>query len=265
VIEELKFVGIRERLKGGSTKPIVIWAENESNNIDPYVLKLYKDDYVTNYFTIAKEVIISELAGHFNLPVPKYGLINVNHQLLEKEYNDDYLDKINIGYKFCSYYHEGTLLFNSSLNNRFLKNYDVENVFGFDNLVLNIDRGGFRNKPNLLITDDDFLLIDHEQTLQFYDIRSIGKEIDFKSKFNSYYYNNHIFLNSLKKLKSKSFLFDEFHENLKTLNLNFLDDLYKDLEKFNVDCGEKSTIFAYLNWCKQNRDYIQKSLKDRVL
>lgn len=265
MIEELKFVGIRERLKGGSTNPIVILAEDESKNINPYVLKLYKDDYVTSYFTIAKEVIISELAGQFNLPVPKYGLINLNLKLLAKEYNDNYLNKISIGYKFCSYYHEGTLLYNSSLNNRFLKNYDIENVFAFDNLVLNIDRGGFRNKPNLLITDDNFLLIDHEQTLQFYDIKSIGKELDYKSKFNSYYYNNHIFINSLKKIKSKSFLFDEFHENLKTLNLNFLDDLYKDLDKFNINCGEKSTIFAYLNWCKKNRDYIHKLLKYRVL
>ncbi|SFC88613.1 hypothetical protein SAMN04487907_11143 [Zunongwangia mangrovi] len=265
MIEELKFVGIHSRLKGGSTKPLVIEAEDQSQRINSYVLKLYKNDYVTDYFTIAKEIIISELAEQFNLPVPKYGVIDLDNELLLEEYDPDFIRELNSGYKFCNYYHEGTLLYNDSLRSKFLENYDIENVFAFDNLILNTDRGGFRNKPNLLITDDNFLLIDHEQTFQFFDIRSAGRETDYKLKFNSYYFNNHIFLKLLRKLKSKEYVFDEFDENLRTLNLNFLDDLFRDFRKFNIDCGEKSAIFAYLNWCKINRSYITKSLKDRIL
>ena len=265
MIEVLKFVGVQRRLLGGSTKPIVIEVEDESGNIEPYVLKLYKEEYVSNYYTIAKEIIISELAEQFNLPVPKYGILDLDCSLIENEYDSNFLREVEDGYKFCNYYSEGTILYNGSTNGKFLKNYDIENVFAFDNLILNTDRGGFRNKPNLLITDEDFLLIDHEQTLSFYDIRSLETEIDFQLKFNSFYFKNHILLEGLRKMKSKKFIFDEFEENLRTLNLNFLDELFDDFDRFGIDCGEKSTIFAYLTWCKANSSSIVKSLKERIL
>ncbi len=265
MIEELKFVGIQSRLVGGSTMPIVIKAEDQSGTINPYVLKLYKADYVSKNFSVAKEILVSELAAQFNLPVPKYGIIDFDTNLLSTEYEADFLKELKPGYKFCNFYHEGTLLYTDSLKSSFLKNYDLELVFAFDNLILNTDRGGFRNKPNLLLKDEDFLLIDHEQSLHFFDNHALSKALDFGLKFDTYFYKKHIFYKALKSRKPKNQIFGEFDEYLKTLDLSFLNPLFLDFETYGIDHGEKSIIFAYLQWCKLNRSKIIKSLNERIL
>ncbi|WP_442845015.1 HipA family kinase [Leeuwenhoekiella sp. H156] len=265
VIEELKFVGIQNRLVGGSTMPVVIKAQDQSGTINPYVLKLYKADYVSKNFAVAKEILVSELASQFNLPVPKYGIIDFDTALLSPEYGTDFLKMLKPGYKFCNFYHEGTLLYTDSLKSSYLKNYDLELVFAFDNLILNADRGGFRNKPNLLLKDEDFLLIDHEQSLHFFDIHALDKALDYGLKFDTYSYKKHIFYKALKSRKPKRELFGEFDEYLRTLDLSFLEALFRDFETYGIDHGEKSTIFAYLQWCKVNRSTLIKSLNKRVL
>jgi hypothetical protein len=41
-------------------------------------------------------------------------------------------------------------------------------------MIFNSDRGGYRNKPNLLVDEDGFILIDHELTLHLLDDNNGG-------------------------------------------------------------------------------------------
>ncbi len=202
-IKELNLVSIKKILEGGSTFPLVIEAEDENSNIAPYVLKLYKRQHVKQEFSVAKEILVAEIAKEFDLPVPDYGIINFDHKYLSGFFDDKYIDILDTGYKFCSKLKNGVFIYNPNTKNNFLKDYDLENVFAFDNVILNTDRGGFRNKPNLLVNDNDFVLIDHEQTFPFYSAQFINSKMNYKNIFSTYFCKKHVFYDQLKKIRKK--------------------------------------------------------------
>ncbi len=200
--------------------------------------------------------------------MPDYGLINFDHSILSDFFAKDEINSLDEGYKFCSEFKPIGPVFSPLTKFRYLKSYDIENVFAFDNLILNVDRGGPRNKPNLLIGDSGFLLIDHELILPFINGIEEGMDFSFKQKFNSFsQYQRHIFYHSLKKTKAieKEYLFDEFIEMLRYENFEMLKDLFNELERFNIEFGEKNNIFAYFDWVKSNLDFIQKQLVERII
>jgi len=264
-IKELRIVGVKEILKGGSTSPLLINAIDSDGNVDPYVLKCYKSDYIDQNFTVAKEIFSTIIAQEFDLPVPDWGIIEFDNSELEGFYSKDGIANLHSGYKFCCEYFEGYQLYNDFVSNSFLKEYHMENVFAFDNIILNVDRGGYRNKPNLLIGNSDFLLIDHELTFPFLNKWSVNNDIDFKSHFVSYDHTKHIFYERLRKVAKKESVFDEFYEGLRSLNLGKLQAIIDCFESFNIECGEKKAIFDYLTWVKDNRDFVCKKLKERLL
>lgn len=265
MIKEIKFVSIIKVLtSGASTKPLVIVARDETGAYGQYVVKLYKSEYVENNFSVAKEILISELSMEFNLSLPNYAIINFDHNLLKGYYQEEYIKKLHVGYKFCTEYTEGWAIYNPIIKSHYLKPYDVENVFAFDNLVINLDRGGTRRKPNLLINNQDFLLIDHEQTFPFYDIHVNASKVKASFVFKNYLFDLHIFYDRLRTERKKDFMFDEFIENVRMMDLSFLDVLFKDFNKYEIRNGEKSIIFAYLNWFKNNPTYLKEKLLERV-
>lgn len=261
---KLKLIGIEGIIKGGSTKPLLIRAENDNGDINPYVLKLYKKDNVANNFTIAKEILVTELALEFNLPVPQYGIIEFDLELLKDFYSDNEISLFNDGYKFCSLYYDSYVIYSPIVNVYFLKEYHMENVFAFDNIILNTDRGGFRNKPNLLIGDKDFLLIDHELTFPFINCHVNLDNIDYMNSFNTYYYKHHIFYDKLTKRRNRNKIFDEFYENIRILNTSKFNDIFAQLENLGIEYGKKEFIFDYLDWIKNKKDYIHKTLNERI-
>lgn len=261
----LKLINIRGILKGGSTKPLLITALNESNREVPYVMKTYKKENIEENYTIAKEILITELAKKFDLPVPEYGLIKVNNSQLSKFYTLEEINKLDNGYKFCTEYIEGTLIANNELNKKLLDNYDYSKLFAFDTLMMNSDRGGFNNKPNLLLTDGQMLLIDHEQSLPFYN--SFNKsETNYFNLFNVFYCKNHVFWNSLKKLpeKDKVHIFEEFIEILRTINFDFLNPIFEEFNKNEIVHGDKEAIFSYLYWAKNNLLHVHRTLNQKL-
>lgn len=266
-IQELRLIGCVRLLKGGSTKPILIRAYDENNDIKLYVLKTFSDRHVTSNFSVAKEILACELANIFDLPVPEYGLINFNHSLLDEFLSKDEIDTIDLGYKFCSEYLPIGPIYSSLTKYSYLKQYDIENIFAFDNLIMNIDRGGHRNKPNLLVGDQDFLMIDHELIFHFFDENCENKNFNYENVFESFKtYNNHIFYPHLNKLSAnkKKLLFDEFIELLRYTNFNSLNNVFNELDKFNVNYSGKRHIFAYLNWAKTNFNLFREILLSRI-
>lgn len=262
-IKELKLVAIREEQKGGSTRPLIIDAEDENSKISSYVLKLYNKKSINQNFAVAKEILISELAKEFDLPVPNYGIINFDHKYLSRFFDTNYINNLDLGYKFCSKIVDGVVIFNPSIKNNFLQDYDIENVFAFDNLILNIDRGGFHNKPNLLVSDEDFVLIDHELTLPFYS-HPQNSSINYWNTFMTYSCNNHIFFKFLKKKKNKNLIFDEFQMHLNNLNLTIFDNIFALFDKFNINHSGKKVCLDYFIWAKSNNSKIVRLLNNRI-
>lgn len=198
-MQVLKLNNYEGIIKGGSSKPILITAFNEAGIEKPYVMKTYKKKFVSENYSVAKEILILELAKEFDLPVPDYGIVKIDNEDLMEFYSKENVALLDEGYKFCTEYQEGFVIMSTIASPSFLKGYEIENLFAFDNLILNVDRGGFRNKPNLLLRDEEMLLIDHEQTFPF--INSFEKaDLNYYSVFNNYYCNNHIFWAVLKKL-----------------------------------------------------------------
>lgn len=263
-IEELNLVSTNSIMKGGSTMPLLITAENSKGIISPYVLKLYKQKNVFQNYSVAKEILAIECAKEFDLPVVEYGVINFDHKLLEPYYNSDYIRLIDNGYKFCSKLIPGVVSYNSNVNNAFMKDYELGNVFAFDNLLISSDRGGHRNKSNLLIKDEEFYLIDHEQTLHFYSDPSISSDINFKRSFSVYDYRKHIFYMLLKKSRIKNNLFDDFQQSLYTFDLKIFDSIFAELDKFNISNRDKYICIDYIKWAKSNLDFVIKTLNDRI-
>ena len=218
IIEELKLVSIISTIKGGSTMPLLIDAENNKGTISTYVLKLYKQTNIFQNYSVAKEIIAIECAKEFDLSIAEFGVINFDHKLLEPYFNADYIRLIDNGYKFCSKLIPGVVSYNPHVYNGFVKDFELGNLFGFDNLLISSDRGGHRNKSNLLISDETFYLIDHEQILPFYSDPSISTDINFKRSFSVYDYQKHIFYMLLKRSRLKNNLFDDFQQSLYTFD-----------------------------------------------
>lgn len=247
----LKLVQIDGFIDGGSSKPLLITAVDEFGKVNQYVMKLFKKKYVEQNFSVAKEILISELAMEFNLAVPNYAVINIDHSLLIDYFEKEELDNLDEGYKFCSEFNGQYVIFNPLVSLHFIKSYDIANLFSFDNVIINSDRGGFRNKPNLLVNDDEILLIDHEQTLPF--INNSYSDPNYFTYLQNYPYQRHIVITHLKSLRVKNGIFDEFSEMLKLLNITRFIDTFNELEALNINFGERDDFLLFLEWLKNKR------------
>ena len=256
----LRLINIHGFVDGGSSRPLLINALNENGEAKQYIMKLFKSDWVEQNFSVAKEIFVSELAKEFSLSAPEYGVIMVDNEQLMPFFTNDEIEAFHKGYKFCSeFMGQYTPVINSLVSLPFIKQYDIENLFCFDNLIFNVDRGGFRNKPNLLINDEEILLIDHEQTFPFIN-SSEDHEINYFSFIKNYQYQLHIAIRHLKLLRNKNNLFTEFFESLKFLNINKFNIIFDRLEVLNIQYGDREKIFSYLNWAKTNTNYLNGHL-----
>jgi len=253
----LELILINGDLKGGTTKPLEIWATDEYSNAGKYVVKNFRYDAVDNYST-AKEIIACEIAMKFDIPVPDYAIINISDEDLKGYYNEFEMARLKNGYKFCSKFVEQCAMFNPLVSNDFLNQYEIENVFAFDVLMHNSDRGGYRNKPNLLINDNELMMIDHELTLPF--INSIASEPNYEKSLQNYRYFNHILIDHVKSIATKNHIFEEFLEILHRINFEALHAVFDDMDKYEIAYGNRNDYLHYFIWCKQNVETLRKYL-----
>ncbi|MFY8189208.1 MAG: HipA family kinase [Flavobacterium sp.] len=257
-MQKLKLINIDGFLEGGSSKPLLITALNEHKVVGQYVMKLFKKDFVEQNYSVAKEIFINELSKEFNLESPDYALIKIDHSILADYFDDNFIKKLDEGYKYCSKYYGQYLIFNPLVSLSFIKEYDIENLFAFDNITINADRGGFRDKPNLLINDSNILLIDHELTIPF--INNSSEHPNYYNYLRNYPYEKHILTKQIKGFKNKDSLFAEFFEMLKTLNINRFSLIFDELDSYGIKYGDRNKIYSYLNWIKSNHTFISNHL-----
>lgn len=198
------------------------------------------------------------MALMFDLPTPRYNIINIEDGKLASYYSENEVRKFYKGYKFCSKKLDQYVGFNPHVSAGFLSDYEIAGIFAFDVLMQNSDRGGLRGKPNLLINDDSLVMIDHELTLPFISDQQPLR--NYENNIRIYPFYNHVLINHLKKIKEKSYIFDEFLEHLRLLNVESLNRVFDDMDKFNIVYGDRLDYFAYFQWCKNNIATIKKYL-----
>lgn len=256
--------------KGGSTCPWVVKVFTDSNTIVPYVVKLFTPSSTAQYQPIAKEVFGNRLAIEFDLPVPEYALIELSAEFIDTlpEQYKDRLHGVSPGLKFGSAEAKNMSIVKPELLPSFLKEYNLGTIFAFDNLVQNLDRGGFRNKPNLLINDENVLLIDHEQIFYFANDAEEGDLVTlsldpngWSSTYAACY--KHVFFPHLKayRRETRNEAFDTFHEHLRFLDVSCLDIVAKELQENGISVGNFPRIKKYLSLIKANHNEFIQLLK----
>ena len=245
---------------GGSTKPWIVKLQGNDGSVDQYVVKLFSPQNIEQQHAVAKEVYGSILAREFSLPTPDFALVDFDSDFIDSALQDEQratLKRKAPGYKFASRLADSMSIVSPQLYKKYLKEYDISNVYAFDLLICNLDRGGLREKPNLLVDDENFLLIDHEQVFPFAD-NEIGFYENILAKFNndelSIPYQRHLFFPLLKSLQSKrkTHLFDEFEEYLRRINLTDFVLAINELEDLQISVGHYERIIEYLRRLSQD-------------
>ena len=252
----LQLLLINGKINDSSNYPLEIWGLDKDNQRSIYYAKPFRNIGI-NTFPTAKEIIGCELALMFDLPTPRYGIINIEESKLTCYYSENEVRKFHKGYKFCSKKIDQYVIFNPYVSFGFLRDYEIAGIFAFDVLMQNSDRGS-RGKPNLLINDDSLVMIDHELTLSFISDKLPSR--NYENNIRNYPFYCHTLISHLKIIKEKSYIFDEFLEHLRLLNIDSLNSVFDDMDRFNIECGERLDYFAYFEWCKNNITTIKNYL-----
>jgi len=229
-------------IKGGSTKPCIMTVADDTGKIvGSYVVKVFNQNHIQTHPT-QREVICNVLAQEFDLSVPKMALIQVDKFIILELRKSGYFDGklILSGIYFGSLYIEGAVDYSPATPTVSFEAWELKTIFAFDILIRNVDRRV--DKPNLLLKDENFYLIDHELCFgatkwTFQQCLDNGNW-NFISKKSP-----HLFLERLKELEHHWFLeFETFFYYLKHLNIEKL-NTFKDV--FN-DIGFDTVDFMYI-------------------
>lgn len=265
-----RFIGLMEG--GGSTRPWQMTLADNKGHERNYVVKIFRRKTLEEQHAIAKEVIGNTLARQFGLGVPEAALVHISkdfaQQFLEPS-EQEQLTSSGGDYHFCCAFEEGYYLATDALSRKYLQEYEVGSLYAFDFMIYNLDRGGWRQKPNLLLGDEGFLAIDHEQIFPFADNIPdfyLGVMDKLQNGEGDYRYQNHLFYRLLKgyQKSKKQHLFDEFIEYLTRFEPDKIIAHEKQLRKLNVSTGHFDRIVAYLRWLSQNPAAFKKILDQSI-
>ena len=245
--------------KGGSTKPwlIEVLVKGQSQS---YVVKMFTKRHINQVSAVANEVYANVLANEFELNCPQAALIRFpeNFNLVLTEEQNEILRIKDQRIKFGSVYIEGNTTYSKDAK---IDIDNIQSIYAFDMLIANWDRRSA--KPNILIADSDFYLIDHELGFQytkahiehFHDDKIMNK------------YHDHIFYARLKKGAEgdKQYYFNEFGEYLRTLQVSKLDSYSNQLSEYNHPIGNFQLIKRYLNLLKNKPHKFEEILRNTLL
>lgn len=268
MIEVLELIKIYQVMPGGSTKPLLIDARNSKGEISKYVVKFFGAKMSTENFSLAKEIIVNRMAEEFGLNVPSFGVIKIDHSLLVDHYSEEHLQNLDKNYAFCSSFMSQHVLADSSFSVKFAKDYNFPILYAFDSLILNIDRGGPRNKPNLLVNDKDFCLIDHELTLPFINgFDSEEKPGQYFITLANFEYQKHIAYKVLRKSSRSKIenLFDEFEEYMRLFDNRKINAIFSSLNSLGIPYGSKASYDDFFNLFKGKSNDISKIIKQSLI
>jgi hypothetical protein len=242
----------------GHNKPWVVLA-NTTEGIQSFIVKLFdfNSDHLNHFIT--KEVLGSVLASEFDFSTPKCALINLSNEiavLCKNEADFQQYERTNNIPQFATVMCEGVSLAKHNLpKHTYTKKINLDSLYAFDNLIRNHDRS--IRKPNLLLSKEEAILIDHEFSFDSIDIEDIN-DLSLLDRFTKY----HFFYNHLTRAKknTKSNYFDEFTFYLNNLNLNVLTVYFNQLEQLGYDTN-RVAIMNWLTLLKNNLPIFVNKLK----
>ena len=261
-----KFIQILEL--GGHTKPWLIEVEVEGNPL-PFVMKVYTTLEIKSRNRVTAEVIGNILAKEFDLYVPAAALIDISSENFQMSLSGEALflleSKIDERMKFGTQYIEGCRKADAELPKE-IYDYSIEldTLYAFDNFIRNKDRT--RPKSNLLLQDDtqQLWLIDHEMAFQDVNTENFDKVLGdtINVVFTSSYHFAYDYLKEENE-EIKSQYFSTFIEYLRYLDFSKLNSYFEQLENYGY-ITEKESIFAYLNFIKNNSSLFFTILKQSL-
>jgi hypothetical protein len=249
-------------LTGGSSKPwlINVLADGVPK---PFVVKMFPEKDINAAQSVAREVFGSILADALDLTRPNPALVIFDEDFVSTLSNVDkeFLGAVDGRIKFASEFIEGSVSFTANTPRSTLERYEVENIYAFDNLIFNVDRKN--RKPNILLLNRDYYLIDHELSLPI-NQRTI---INFESEHSVYDFKSHIFYKYLKRSKpeNKTNYFDSFEEIIRFSRIEDCLAKYKDqLIQHKHPVGEFDILIDYLGTARKKSAIFTSILKKQV-
>jgi hypothetical protein len=250
----LKAVAFQEFDLGGrsSSRPCIVSVTDENDNFlnDSYVIKIYEEHRLNH---TCKEVYAAILAQHFALNIPEPVLIELDITMInELRKQEKYKGwRVSEGVYFGSKYFDDAKSFTDTL---ILKPDDykkIGNIFAFDVLIINLDRQ--HQNPNIIIKNKNIYIIDHELSM------IISKPFDEYLKLNHWdriikeIKGGHLFRQHFWQMSKKNKVtFDEFRENLRTLNPKILFNYAQQLAEYQYEPLDIGNIVSYLAEVQKN-------------
>jgi hypothetical protein len=242
-------------MSGGSTRPwlLKVLVEGESES---YVVKLFTQSQVDEGFAVANEVFAHVLAKQFDLQCPSAALIqfpDIFYESLTSPQLQEFRSKDN-RLKFGCVYIENVNAYTTKAN---IEIDDVASIYAFDLMIANGDRR--IKKPNILIQEPEYFLIDHELSCQI-----TQGHIQYFNEGKVMYrdFSKHIFYERLKhEVSVDPDCFESFGEYLRTLNVSVLDSYSDQLEEHRHPIGDYQLFKEYLRLLKRNHHQFIKNLK----
>jgi hypothetical protein len=237
-------------LLGGTTRPLTCIGEDGNE----YVVKAFSKRDTSQRCYIAAEVIGLLLAQDFDLNVSEGAYLTFSPEmLLEVSGMSDetrrLLEEKDLSKPlFGSKMQDGFAIY-ADLGKPNIGVEDIESIFAFDMFIANQDRR--REKPNLLVADESFLLIDHEKAFGGY---KKGWE-NYERGIAPYYFKEHLFYEQLRKQSRKREVtqhFETFLEYARTLNFIKIRENLKFIEDKGYNVEECYEWLSYLEIGKRN-------------
>lgn len=250
-------------LQGGSTKPWLLEVLAEGEVTKRFVVKVFKTKTLEQYNAVAHEVIANELAKLLDLNVPDKAFIDFSEGFIKKlpptERTLIMTNQMDSRLKFGTVFMDRFSEF-STPSIQHLENYELEDIYAFDNLIFNIDRRP--KKPNLLIHTQEYCLIDHELSFE-------GINDEYTKEVNAGVWNypkeKHLFYHKLKNRKDKSYVFDDFEMNVRNLKINQFAEIFRTLEKHKHSYLKENFLLQYLRFIQKNISQFKQALKNQIL
>jgi len=147
---------------GGVNLPLRVLGEDEGS----YVVKLIASERLSNE-AFFRELAASRLATALGMKTPEPVEVDITPEFAELYLGKTFYQKLSnsIGSNFGTKVVQGTDVQVSLLPGLKHLRQNMEKVFGFDAIADNSDRNAL--KPNCILKDDDFWVIDHEITFAF--------------------------------------------------------------------------------------------------
>jgi hypothetical protein len=246
-------------MKGGRNRPWLLTVNTEEGEA-LFVTKFFAQRDIEQQNALSREIFTNVLASELGLAVPSMALITID-DVFRSTLNDQLhqLKSKHTKYAFGTEYIPGKKTYSPALLAKQLANYDIESIFAFDVLTLNTDRR--IKKPNILLDDKQYYLIDHEHTFSLSAI-----DLNAKNRVGLYRLNKHIFYQALNK-KSKygnEPEFNTFRELFHHLNIDVLDPYITFLNNEGYKTDDCFIIKRYLRELKSEISYFMDIVKGGI-